>query len=556
MGVRFFVERDSAAKRSSLMSKNAHTSEGTETVTAAATADRPCAVLLVEDNMSYAKLIKHGLTGAHGGNVGVQHAQRLSTAIEFLEHSEFDVAVVDLSLPDSSGRETFQALRSAAPHMPIVILTGLDDAHLALDLLKQGAQDYLLKHEVEPKLLVRSLRYAIERHRATVLEWRNEQLEEARTHLKSKNQRLAKLYKTAHQFVDNVSHEFRTPLTVIKEYVSLIRDGIVGQVSSEQSTMLHIVEDRADDLNTMVDDMLDVSKLESGLLGVYRQECEVSQILRHVRPALERKGVVKGVELVWDIEPDLPTIYCDPEKAGRVLINLSINAIKFCGHPGLVRISCVRDPGSSGVVLGVTDNGPGISAENQRSLFRRFKQLGQSIRSSTKGFGLGLSIAKELAEANLGEIRVESELGRGSTFSFTLPPADPLEVMRRYLLRIRNASPVSPHISLIAADVAEIAGPVLFNDAGEFLSCLLRYHDLLLKTGPSQWLIVLPVARNLIEAFLQRADKAIGEANRNRLGEPLPTIAFQPLGTWSICKHDELLARVRAALHSEESIYA
>jgi len=525
-------------------------------MTTAATENRPCTVLLVEDNASYAKLIKHGLTTARAENLSVQHVKRLSAALECLAAMEIDVAVVDLSLPDSSGCDTFQSLRSRAPQVPIVILTGLDDAHLALELLKQGAQDYLLKHEVEPKLLVRSLRYAIERHRATVLQSRNEQLEQARALLESKNQRLAKLYRTAHQFVDNVSHEFRTPLTVIKEYVSLIRDGIVGPVSGEQSKMLHVVEDRADDLNTMVDDMLDVSKLESGLLGVYRQECEIAQILRHVRPALERKAVVKGVKLEWGIASDLPAIYCDPEKAGRVLINLSINAIKFCGQPGHVRISCRRDPDSAGVVVDVTDNGPGISPENQRALFRRFKQLGESVRSSTKGFGLGLSIAKELAEANLGEIRVSSELGRGSTFSFTLPQADPLEVMRRYLRRVNHSSDPSRYVSLIEAEVPELTAAELITDAGEFLSCLLRYHDLLLPAGPARWLVVLPVAQDLVEAFLLRADKAIGEANRNRLGEPLPAINFHPLGTWPSSRHDELLAQVRAALHSEETVYA
>jgi signal transduction histidine kinase len=530
--------------------------EGADTMTTAATADRPCTVLLVEDNMSYAKLIKHGLTSGCAGNLDVQHAKRLSTALEYLERVEIDVAVVDLSLPDSSGCDTFQALRSAAPDVPIVVLTGLDDAHLALELLQQGAQDYLLKHEVEPKLLVRSLRYAIERHRATALQSRNEQLEQARALLESKNQRLARLYRTAHQFVDNVSHEFRTPLTVIKEYVSLIREGIVGPVSDEQSKMLHVVEDRADDLNIMVDDMLDVSKLESGLLGVYRQECEIAQILRHVRPALERKAVVKGVELEWEIEPDLPAIYCDPEKAGRVLINLSINAIKFCGQPGHVRISCGRDPDSSGVVVGVTDNGPGISVENQRVLFRRFKQLGESVRSSTKGFGLGLSIAKELAEANLGEIHVKSEIGRGSTFSFTLPPADPLDVMRRYLRRIMHSSHLSRHISLIEAEVAEFTDADLIDDAGEFLSCLLRYHDLLLETGRARWLIVLPIAQSQIESFLLRADKAIGETNRNRLGQPLPTIGLHPLGTWPSSNHDELLAAMHLALHHGETAYA
>jgi signal transduction histidine kinase len=524
-------------------------------MTTAATSDRRCTVLLVEDNMSYAKLIKHGLTSGCDNNLEVQHVKCLSAALESLECTEIDVAVVDLSLPDSSGCDTFQALRSAAADVPIVVLTGLDDAHLALELLKLGAQDYLLKHEVEPKLLVRTLRYAIERHRATVLQSQNEQLEQARALLESKNQRLAKLYRTAYHFVDNVSHEFRTPLTVIKEYVSLIRDGIVGPVSGEQSKMLHVVEDRADDLNTMVDDMLDVSKLESGLLGVYRQESDIGQILRHVRPALERKAVVKDVELEWDIEPGLPAIYCDPEKAGRVLINLSINAIKFCGQPGHVRISCVRDPDSSGVVVGVTDNGPGISPENQQVLFRRFKQLGESVRTSTKGFGLGLSIAKELAEANLGEIRVQSELGRGSTFSFTLPAADPPDVMHRYLRRIVNSSHLSRHISLVHADIEESTGAESIDDTGEFLSCLLRYNDLLLKTGPARWLIVLPIAQGLVDSFLQRAEKAIGEANRNRLGDPLPAIEFHPLGTWPSSSRDELLGQLRAALNSEEMVY-
>src|SRR6187401_3155304 len=179
---------------------NAIPIEGAETMTTTTTADRPCSVLLVEDNLSYAKLIKHGLTRTPADKLGVQHVKRLSEALECLERKEIDVAVVDLSLPDSSGCDTFQALRSAAPEVPIVVLTGLDDAHLALELLQQGAQDYLLKHEVEPKLLVRSLRYAIERHRATALQSRNEQLEQARALLESKNQRLARHYRTAHQF--------------------------------------------------------------------------------------------------------------------------------------------------------------------------------------------------------------------------------------------------------------------------------------------------------------------------------------------------------------------
>ena len=293
-------------------------------------------------------------------------------------------------------------------------------------MLRQGAQDYLLKHEVEPKLLARSLRFAIERQRTAALESCIEQLAAAQVLLKKKNRRLAKLNRTVHEFVDNVSHEFRTPLTVIKEYASLVKDGVVGAVSDEQKQMLTIVEDRADDLNTMVDDMLDVSKLEAGLLRVDRRICQVADIVARVWPARECKAAVRGVQLEFQLDPKLEAVFCDPEKAGRVLTNLVTNAIKFCGQPGRVWLNCDREPDGAGVRLSVRDNGHGISPENQRAIFLRFKQLSESIRSSTKGFGLGLNIAKKLVELNLGEITVESEIGRGSTFAFTLPKARPI----------------------------------------------------------------------------------------------------------------------------------
>jgi len=265
---------------------------------------------------------------------------------------------------------------------------------------------------------------------------------------------------------------------------------------------------------------------------------------------------VKGVELNWDIGPRLPTIYCDPEKAGRVLINLSINAIKFCGQPGRVMIHCDRDPDSSGIVVSITDDGPGISPENQRAMFRRFKQLGDTLRSSTKGFGLGLSIAKELAELNLGEIQVSSKVGSGSTFSFTLPPADSSDVMRRYLRRIMHSPNHARHISLIEANVAEHTEPALIEDAGEFLSCLLRYNDLLLKTCTGKWLVVLPIAEHVVQSFLERADKAIAETNRNRLTAPLPAISFHLLGAWPSGDHHELLDALHRTLHCGETVYA
>jgi hypothetical protein len=239
-----------------------------------------------------------------------------------------------------------------------------------------------------------------------------------------------------------------------------------------------------------------------------------------------------------------------------VLINLSINAIKFCGQPGRVRVSCHRSLDTACVELSVTDNGPGISAENQQAIFRRFKQLSESVRSSTKGFGLGLSIAKELAEANLGQIHLESQPGQGSTFSFTLPVADPLEIMRRYLHRMGEIRNGPQHLSLVQAEIDESAAERLADDVDTYLSCLLRYNDLLLRAGTHRWLIVLPLPESEVAAFRQRAAKALNEANRNRLGESLPAIQFEFSGSWHVGARKQILARLRAILPSEETVYA
>ena len=156
--------------------------------------------------------------------------------------------------------------------------------------------------------------------------------------LERKNRRLEELYQTAHRFVDNVSHEFRTPLTVIMEYASLMQDGVVGELTSEQQQMLDVISDRAGDLNNMVNDMLDISKLETSMLGMWRCVCTVDDALDRVRDSLLKKASVKQIDLRFDIPEGLPEVFCDDEKIGRVLVNLVTNAIKFCGRPGKVHV--------------------------------------------------------------------------------------------------------------------------------------------------------------------------------------------------------------------------
>ena len=145
-----------------------------------------------------------------------------------------------------------------------------------------------------PDGLACSIRYAVHRQRSVSENERLvKDLQESREQLEKKNRRVSKLYRTVHRFVDNVSHEFRTPLTVVKEYVSLMREGLLGPLNDEQRRFLDVVNDRADDLNHMVDDMLDVSKLEAGILTIYRMNARLSDIVKHVRVGLERRAASK-----------------------------------------------------------------------------------------------------------------------------------------------------------------------------------------------------------------------------------------------------------------------
>jgi signal transduction histidine kinase len=505
-------------------------------------------VLHVENDADDAEVVKRLLSKARRPRFNISWNESIPTAVESLRSQRYDVLLLDRGLAGIQDLDGLRALREIDGLIPIVMLTDYNVEGAALSALDCGAQDYLIKDELTTDNLARALRYAAQRQSLV------RKVSAARQLLVRKNHRLAKLCRTAHRFVDNVSHEFRTPLTVIKEYASLIKDGIVGVVSQEQKRMLTVVEDRADDLNTMVDDMLDISKLEAGVLGVYRKNCRVNEILDHVWPGLERKAAVKGVQLDYEVESSLPLVFCDPEKAGRVLINLTTNAIKFCGQPGRVRLTCREDHENLGVIFSVKDDGPGISTENQQLIFRRFQQLGAPARGSTKGFGLGLSIAKELVDLNLGTIQLESELDQGSTFSFTLPPDNPEEVMRRFLPRIENLRHGSRDIAFVNAEVnAETAVPLL-EELDEFLSYQLRANDLLFRLAKARWLVVLPIPESEVPMFGERVDKVLQEANRNRLGGILPAVRFDHVGTWPVASgRDEIFAHLRQLLQIEET---
>ncbi len=209
--------------------------------------------------------------------------------------------------------------------------------------------------------------------------------------LEQSNKRLEELYQTAQCFVDNVSHEFRTPLAVIKGYAEVIREGFAGPISEQQREFIEFILDRSRDLAQMVDDLLDSSKLRVGTLRVNRRPHRLDQILPcRCGLMILAKAAANKIGLVEEIDPNLPELFVDAEKVGRIILNLAVNAIKF--SPEESKITFWARPSTDGLVeMGVTDCGPGISPENLLLLFNRFKQVGDASHGSRRrGFGLGL----------------------------------------------------------------------------------------------------------------------------------------------------------------------
>lgn len=518
---------------------------------------RLTSVLVVEDNPGDARLAQLALTAEHGFRQ--ERADCLSGALRSLGMQSFDAVLLDLSLPDSQGIATLTQVRARNPHVPIVVITGLDDEHTALRSLDEGAQDYLVKGDEALAVVRRAISNAVQRQRIVhENESLLEELQRAKKSLEARNSHLSEMCQTAHEFVDNVSHEFRTPLTVIREYSSILRDGLIGEVNAEQCEYLEIIGGRVDDLARMVDDMLDMSKLEAGMLGVSREICSMSDVVGHVRATLERKAAASKVQLEIVIEDDLPGVYCDPEKIGRVIVNLTVNALKFSSDEGLVRLRARHDALGKQVVVEVSDDGRGIAEGDLSEIFGRFKQCGEQARGSTKGFGLGLSIAKELVHLNFGDITVRSELGRGSLFSFTVPVSDPSLLIVRHLERTEEFRHGSAFISLLTAEVESASSNTLLADVEQLIQHQLRRSDLTFRTAPHRWLLAVAADPRELRGTLTRLEQAWSETNRNRPSEPLPVLQLAALGTWPITdERIEFLERFEAELKREpENVHA
>lgn len=237
--------------------------------------------------------------------------------------------------------------------------------------------------------------------------------------LENKNRELFKLDNLKSEFVSVVSHELRTPLSIIKEGVSLVLDGVIGEISPTQNKVLATSRNNIDRLSRIINSLLDISKIESGKVELKKKAVDLKVLIKNVVALFETKARERGLEIKVSLPPEEKLNLClDEDRIIQVFTNLIGNSLKFTER-GYIGISLV-DKGSE-FEFTVSDTGIGISAEDLPKVFRKFMQFGRVAGNGEKGTGLGLSIAKGLIELHDGRIWVESEPGKGSKFIFTLP---------------------------------------------------------------------------------------------------------------------------------------
>ncbi len=367
---------------------------------------------------------------------------------------------------------------------------------------------------------------------------------DSRDVLVEKDGQLARLHAATGRLLDQISHDFRTPLTVIKEYATLMRDGLVGTVSPRQREFLETIDDRADDLTTMVDNVLDAGKLSAGVLRLWRQPTDVAGQIAHVRPLLARKAALKGVRLDVVIEPNLPQVYADREQLGRILMNVLGGALASFQHPEAVGLWARSDAGHGDVLLGLTVEGGRIEPDRLEAIRVAMDPVPSCDVSDSKGVVLGLALASRLVDFHFGQARFERTADGEAAFSLSLPVNKPLRLLDGYLHHLARHRPGPQQASLIVAAVSSRVKSAVAGVVDEFLQHALGTDDLVVGVEKHRWLLLVLGGKQSVASVLDRVDAAWSETRQSRPGGLLPQLELSELDRGSLPSDaDDLIDR-------------
>jgi C4-dicarboxylate-specific signal transduction histidine kinase len=404
-------------------------------------------LLLVEDNQADARLVQLALAEFPSTDFSLTHVDRLHLAQDRLREHEFGAVLLDLTLPDSHGIDTLHELQQTNPQVPIVVLTGMQDESLALEAVQDGAQDYLVKGQGDGYLLVRAIRYAMERKRidqalrhsqeeleqrvqertANLYEAYQELQHESEQRRRAEQKEKQRMHELAHvsrlstmgEMATKIAHELNQPLAAITNYsnVCLRRLNSDSPVTKELGDALERIKDQAGRAGEIIRGMRDFVKKDSGHRSTVSPNTLVEDAVRLASIEAQRRGVALDTQL----QDTLPHILVERILIEQVIINLIHNAVEAMvanevGEPKVLVQSGLTEDGE--VDLVVKDNGPGIDPDILPRLFEPF------FTTKAQGMGMGLAICQSIADAHGGRLWAVGNEPCGAAFHLVLPVAE------------------------------------------------------------------------------------------------------------------------------------
>lgn len=392
--------------------------------------DRQRTILYVEDNPENKLLVRRVLEAqgyrvvdADDGLSGIRMAQEIQP----------DLILMDINLPGMDGYEAATKIKSipSLRHVPIVALTANVMQGDRERSLAAGCDGYLPKpididqliEQIEAFLAGKREEVAPDERELYLEEYTRKlvnKLEAKIVELEKANAELRELDRLKSEFVSTVSHELRTPLNIIIGHAEVLQDELFGPLNDHQKRYVDNIVRSARHLLDLVENILDLSKIESGKLELNMQPFDVAEAVEEVRALLAPLAERKNIRLRVRIDPDLREVVADRLRFKQILYNLMSNAIKFTPDGGRVNVVLERLP-DGWVQIVVQDTGIGIPKEHFETIFERFRQLDSSFSREWEGTGLGLALTREFVRLHGGRIEVQSEVGKGSTFTVFLP---------------------------------------------------------------------------------------------------------------------------------------
>lgn len=342
-------------------------------------------------------------------------------ALAVIAKEDIKVVFSDERMPNIHGVEFLKMVKEQYPDIVRVLFTGYADITAAEEAINLGEVYRFINKPWNAQDLRKTVYQAIEHHDLVlanrqfldITAKKNEELEIL-------NRKLKHLYEMQREFTSTVSHELRTPLASIKMAVDIVLSKTPGEVTDEQAKFLGKAKSNVDRLNRLINDILDLTKLEAGKTALKIEHNDLKKLVQDVASLQESVAKAKGLHFRTELDPQAPLIPFDLDKMNQVFGNLVGNAIKFTEQGGIT-VSVKAHPDKNHVEVCVRDTGPGIREEDMHKLFQKFQQLGDPEKRQCGGTGLGLAICKEIISQHGGKIWVESKPGEGTGFYFLLP---------------------------------------------------------------------------------------------------------------------------------------